>query len=54
MNMLAAITWNGSPEILSIGPIHLRWYGLLFALSFIVGYQIITKYLRPRGKARKT
>lgn len=53
MNMLAAITWNGSPEILSIGPIHLRWYGLLFALSFIVGYQIITKIFTSEGKSQK-
>lgn len=36
------ITWNVSPEIFSLGPIHVRWYGLLFAMSFIVGYQIFT------------
>lgn len=36
------ITWSVSPEIFSLGPIHVRWYGLLFAMSFIVGYQIFT------------
>ncbi|MFA7288144.1 MAG: prolipoprotein diacylglyceryl transferase [Melioribacteraceae bacterium] len=36
------ITWSVSPEIFSLGPIHIRWYGLLFASSFIVGYQIFT------------
>ena len=35
------IEWNVSPEIMSIGPFSLRWYGLLFATSFIVGLQIM-------------
>ena len=34
------IHWNVSPDIFSIGPITIRWYGLLFALSFIIGYQL--------------
>jgi phosphatidylglycerol:prolipoprotein diacylglycerol transferase len=36
------IYWNVSPDIFSIGPIIIRWYGLLFALSFVIGYQIMT------------
>jgi phosphatidylglycerol---prolipoprotein diacylglyceryl transferase len=35
------IEWNISPEIFSIGPISVRWYGVLFALSFIAGFQIM-------------
>lgn len=41
------INWNVSPEIFSFGPlgpfgtITVRWYGLLFSLSFIIGYQIM-------------
>ena len=35
------INWNVSPDIFSIGPITIRWYGLLFAMSFIVGYQLM-------------
>lgn len=38
--MLATITWSISPEIISFGPIHIRWYGLLFATSFILGFKI--------------
>lgn len=38
--MLATITWSISPEIISFGPIHIRWYGLLFATSFIIGFKI--------------
>lgn len=35
------IYWDISPEIFSLGPFSIRWYGLLFALSFIVGFQIM-------------
>jgi prolipoprotein diacylglyceryl transferase len=47
------ITWNVSPEILTIGPITLRWYGLLFASSFIVGYQIMFKIFKKENKSEK-
>ena len=39
--MLATITWSISPEIFSLGPIHIRYYGLLFATSFILGFKIM-------------
>lgn len=39
--MFATITWSVSPEIISFGPIHIRWYGLLFASSFIIGFKIM-------------
>lgn len=35
------IEWNVSPEIMTIGSLSLRWYGLLFATSFIIGLQIM-------------
>lgn len=38
MDILTFIHWNVSPEIFSIGPIHVRWYGLLFAIGFLFGY----------------
>jgi phosphatidylglycerol---prolipoprotein diacylglyceryl transferase len=31
--MLNYITWNIDPELFSLGPIHIRWYGLLWALG---------------------
>lgn len=37
---MPVIYWDVSPDIFSIGPFVIRWYGLLFALSFIIGYQI--------------
>ncbi len=40
MNLLQ-ITWDVSPEIFSIGSITVRWYGLFWALSFYLGYEMI-------------
>lgn len=35
--------WNVSPTIFKLGPIELRWYGLLFALGFYIGFRLIEK-----------
>lgn len=48
--ILTYITWNASPEIVSIGPITLRWYGLLFASGFLVGLYIV-KQMFEKDKA---
>lgn len=34
------IHWNPDPIIFSFGPMHIRWYGLMFLMSFSAGYQI--------------
>lgn len=39
--MNAYIIWNASPEIFQIGSFAIRWYGLMFALSFIFSYMIM-------------
>jgi prolipoprotein diacylglyceryl transferase len=44
------IHWNVSPDIISIGPVTIRWYGLLFALSFIVGYQLMLVIFKKEHK----
>lgn len=36
-----SITWDVSPIIFTIGPIQLRYYGLLFASGFLIGYYIM-------------
>lgn len=43
------ITWNVSPEIVELGPITLRWYGLLFAMAFVAGYAIFKKFYQKEG-----
>ncbi len=46
MNTLLSIHWNVSPELFSLGPISVRWYGMMFALGFLVGYQIMFKMFK--------
>jgi prolipoprotein diacylglyceryl transferase len=42
-----AIHWNVSPEIFSLGSIvSVRWYGLMFALGFLFGYQIMIRMFK--------
>ncbi len=35
------ITWDINPILVSLGPLKVHWYGLLFALGFIIGFQIM-------------
>ncbi len=53
MNMLSYIIWNASPEIFTIGPITLRWYGLLFALGFLLSQQLLYYMFKKEGKPEK-
>lgn len=38
--------WDASPELVQIGPLALRWYGLFFALGFIVGNFVLLRIYR--------
>lgn len=42
--------WNVSPEIFSVGPITLRWYGLMFLAGFSIGYMLMKKVCHWEGK----
>lgn len=43
---LLVIPWDVNPEIFRIGSFAVRWYGLLFASSFLFGYIIMGKIFR--------
>ncbi len=43
------IVWNINPEIFHIGVFSVRWYGLLFAMAFVLGYFITKKIFRKEG-----
>jgi phosphatidylglycerol:prolipoprotein diacylglycerol transferase len=36
------------PVFLHLGPVQLRWYGLMYMLSFIVGYFVLRRFARTR------
>lgn len=43
---LYVIPWDVNPEIFRIGSFAIRWYGLLFASSFLFGYLIMLKIFK--------
>ncbi|MCW5910737.1 MAG: prolipoprotein diacylglyceryl transferase [Cyclobacteriaceae bacterium] len=47
------LIWNASPEIFSIGSFGLRWYGLLFAVGFLLSQQVMYYIFRKEGKREK-
>jgi len=47
--ILQFIHWNVSPVIFSLGPVSVRWYGLLFAMSFVVGYYIMLRIFQKEN-----
>ncbi len=48
--MLHYVIWDVNPEIFHIGSFSIRWYGLLFALGFLIGMQIMTYVFKKENK----
>ena len=48
--MYSFILWNVSPEFFSIGSFSLRWYGLLFAVGFLIGQQLLMWMYKKEGR----
>ena len=44
------IYWNVTPELFSLGPLTVRWYGLFFVLTFLFGFLVIRWMFRREGK----
>ncbi len=47
--MLNYITWTAHPDLLSLGPVTVRWYGLMFAIGFWFGYEVVWRIFRREG-----
>jgi phosphatidylglycerol---prolipoprotein diacylglyceryl transferase len=43
------MTWDVSPILFKIGPLTIRWYGLLFATGFYCGYRVLCRLYRNEG-----
>lgn len=48
--MINFITWNVDPEIFSIGPLSVRWYGLLWATAILVAWEIVKKTYKHENR----
>lgn len=46
------ITW-GLEKGLELGPITIRWYSVLFAMGFILGFRIMLRYFKQEGISEK-
>lgn len=59
MTTLSYIIWNASPEIFTLPipfidkELTLRWYGLFFALGFLISQQILYYIFKKEGKPEK-
>ncbi|MBR5373895.1 MAG: prolipoprotein diacylglyceryl transferase [Paludibacteraceae bacterium] len=47
--MLSYITWTVDPCLFSIGPLTVRWYGLMWAAAFFFGYWVESKIYKKEG-----
>ena len=50
MAILSYFIWNGRPDIFTTDSFELRWYGLFFALGFLISQQILYYIYRKEGK----
>jgi len=46
IDTLNFIHWNVNPERFHLGPLSVRWYGLLFASGFLLGYYIVEQMFK--------
>jgi prolipoprotein diacylglyceryl transferase len=53
LSFLQYIIWDVSPEILDTEYFSIRWYGLLFALGFLLGQQILIYIFKKEGKPER-
>lgn len=47
------IHWNFDPVLVHLGPIAVRWYGLLFVGGFFVGQLLLARFFRREGVPEK-
>jgi prolipoprotein diacylglyceryl transferase len=46
------LVWNVNPVLLHLGPLTIRWYGVLFALGLLVSYEVGRRILERDGVTR--
>lgn len=48
--MLGYIIWNVNPVAFSLFGLEIRWYGILFAVAFLLGWWILARMLKREGQ----
>ncbi len=52
MNLLA-VHWTVDPTIFEVGPLTVRWYGVLFAGAFLAGYYVLQGMLKRENQPKE-
>lgn len=42
--------WSADPVAVELGPVAIRWYGILFATAFVAGYRMMVVMSRVEGR----
>jgi phosphatidylglycerol---prolipoprotein diacylglyceryl transferase len=46
---LGYVIWNATPQLLDFGKFEIRYYSLLFALGFVIGYILLLRVFKKQG-----
>ncbi len=47
--MIGSIVWDVDPILVHLGPLEIRWYGLMWGLGFIFAYEMVARLFRKEG-----
>ncbi len=50
--MLDFVTWTANPDLIH-SFITVRWYGLMFAIGFLIGYNVVARIFKHEGAPEK-
>ncbi len=50
--MLDYIVWDANPDIIT-WPVTIRWYGLMFAIGFWIGFNLVARMFKHEGAPEK-
>ena len=53
MQAIGYITWGPSPILLDLGLLQIRYYGLFFALAFLLGFYLMQKMFKLEDKPQE-
>lgn len=47
--MIGSIVWDVDPILVHLGPMEIRWYGLMWGLGFIFAYEMVSRLFKKEG-----
>ncbi|MCD8072100.1 MAG: prolipoprotein diacylglyceryl transferase, partial [Alistipes sp.] len=46
---LLTVVWDFNPNLISIGPLEIRWYSMMWVLTFAIGMWVFSRCVRQDG-----